>query len=269
MTQASNYLEGKFYDHVLRATVFTPPATVFMALFSSTASLANLEQGTLTGEVAVGGYARTAITFGAAAARALSNSGQVSYPTVSGANYPDPVRFYAFMDANTAGNVLAYGQFDSDLTFVIGNTPQFAAGLMQVNYAAGSSVSDYLANKLLDLAFRNVAYTVPTVRVGLFGTTASVAALKAGTLTGEIAGNAYARQTVTFGAPTDGVGSNSADVVFGPATPGAWGVVRYFALLDAASSGNVLSAAQLTSDLTVNIGNPPRFVAGQLQKSFA
>lgn len=266
MSQASNYLEAALYNHVLRAINYTPPVNVYMALFGTTASLALLEAGTLTGEVAVGSYARQAVTFGAPAARAITNSAQIQYPVLS-ADYPNPVRFFAFMDASTAGNVLSYGQFDSDLTFVTGNQPTFAAGLMQANFATGSPFSDYLAHALLNHTFRNTAYTSPTVRVALFGTTASVANLKAGTLTGEVFGNAYARKPVTIGAPTDGAGSNSAEVLFDQATPAGWGTVRFMALIDALTAGNVLAANQLTSDLVVNTNNTPRLPIGSLQVS--
>lgn len=266
MTQASNYLEGKLIDHVFRATNYAPPAAIYFALFSTAASLAQLEAGTLTGEVAVGSYARQPVTFAAAAARAIVSNAAVSFPLLT-ADYPDPVRFYAFMDASSAGNVLAYGQLNSDLTYVSGNTPIFDAGLLTIDFAAGSALSDYLVHAILNHVFRNTAYTSPTVRVGLFAAAASVAALKAGTLTGEIAGNGYARQTVTFGAATDGVSANTNALSFGPATPAGWGTVLHGALLDAASAGNVLTAASLASPLVVNLNNNPRIAIGALTQS--
>lgn len=268
MSQASNYLETQLYNHVLRAVNYASPTTVYLALFGTSASLASLEAGALTGEVAVGSYVRQAITFGAPAAREVAQNAQVQYPTLS-ADYPNPVRFFAICDASTSGNILSYGQFDSDLTFVTGNQPTFASGLIKANFAAGSSISDYLAHALLNHVYRNTAYTSPTVRAALFGTTASVAALKSGTLTGEISGNAYDRKTVSFGAPTDGVGVNASEVLYETATPSGWGTVRFSALMDAATVGNVLYANQMTSDLVVNAGNRPRFPAGTLSASIA
>lgn len=266
MSQASNYLENKLIDLVLRGVAWTPPNPVYLALFGTAATLAQLEAGTLTGEVAVGSYARQPTTFGAPAARAITNSGAVSYPTLT-ADYPNPVRFYAFCDALTAGNILSYGQLDSDLTYVTGNVPTFDVGQLTVNFLAGASVSDYLAHVLLNQVFRNTAFTPPTVRIGLFGAGASVAALKLGTLTGEIAGNGYARIVVPFGAPTDGLSLNTGVLTFGPATPSGWGSVQFSALIDAAASGNVLSAAALASPLVVNLNNTPRIAVGALSQS--
>lgn len=35
MSQLSNYLENKLIDHVLRNTAYTPPATVYLALYTT------------------------------------------------------------------------------------------------------------------------------------------------------------------------------------------------------------------------------------------
>lgn len=268
MTQLANALETALINHTLRATAYTPPASVFLAMFDTTASLANLEAGTLTGEVAVGSYARQAVAFGAAASRQIQNSGTISFPTLT-ANYPDPVRFVAFMDAVSGGNVMAYAQLASDLTWVTGNVPQFLAASLTIQFAGSNGVSDYLANKLLDFAFRNQAFSAPTPRLALFGTGASLANLRAGTLTGEVSGNGYARQPITFGAPTDGVVANNGNVVFPAANPAGHGIVRYAALMDALSAGNVLFCAQNAADVTVNLNNQYQASTGQVTASLA
>jgi hypothetical protein len=123
--------------------------------------------------------------------------------------------------------------------------------------------STYLANKLYDLVYRNTAYTSPaTVYAALFTSSSSLAALKAGTLTNEVSGGSYARVAVTFGAPTDGDGS-AGTTTFTTATAG-WGTVRFVAIMDASTSGNVLSYAQLTSDVTINNGNTFQFNSSSL-----
>lgn len=127
----------------------------------------------------------------------------------------------------------------------------------------------YLENELYDHLFRNLAYTRPTtVYAALFGTTASTALLEAGTLTGEISGDAYARQAITFGAPTNGLGSNSVAVTFPVATPGNWGTIRYMAIMDASTAGNVLMYTQLDSDVVINAGNQFQFNVGDIDPDF-
>lgn len=133
MSAASNYLETKIYDHVLRNTSYTPAATIYVALFTSTGTAAELEAGTLTNEVTGGSYARQTIAFGASSNGVGSNSGTITFPTAS-AGW-GTVRFAAVMDASSAGNVLVYGQLTSDVTINSGNTFQFNAGSFSASVA--------------------------------------------------------------------------------------------------------------------------------------
>lgn len=115
MSEASNYLEDALYNHTLRNIAFTSPATIRAALFTLTATGAEIEVGTLTNEVASNAYARQAITFGAPSNGSGSNSGAVTYPTASPAGW-GTIRFTAIMDAASSGNVLIYTQLDADVT---------------------------------------------------------------------------------------------------------------------------------------------------------
>lgn len=136
-----------------------------------------------------------------------------------------------------------------------------------------SEASNYLETNLFNHVLRNTAYTSPaTIRVALFTSTATGAELEAGTITNEVANsNAYARTAVTFGAPTDGVGSNSSAVTFPTASGGNWGTIRFCAIMDSAThgAGNVLIYTQLDADVVINNGNTFQFNSGQLVASFA
>ena len=124
----SNYLENELLDHTLTGAggAWTAPTTLYVALFGTTASLANLEAGTLTGEIATGGYARQTCTFGNAASGVSSNNADITW-TASGADY-GTVRYAAIMDATTAGNVLFYGQLAADKTITDGDVFKFLTG---------------------------------------------------------------------------------------------------------------------------------------------
>lgn len=133
-----------------------------------------------------------------------------------------------------------------------------------------SEASNYLEDALYNHTLRNVAFTSPSgVWAALFSSSASAGELEAGTLTNEIVGNAYARQAITFGAPSGGSGSNSGAVTYPSATPGDWGTVRFTAVMDANSSGNVLIYTQLDADVTINNGNTFQFNAGGFVATFA
>jgi hypothetical protein len=132
-----------------------------------------------------------------------------------------------------------------------------------------SAASNYLETAIFNHVFRNTSYTpAATLYLGLFTSTATAADLEAGTLTNEVSGGSYARQTVTFGAPSNGVGSNSGTVTFPTATAG-WGTIRYVAVMDASTSGNVLWYAQLSSDVTINSGNTFQFNSASVSPSVA
>lgn len=126
-----------------------------------------------------------------------------------------------------------------------------------------SAMSDYLENAIGNAVLRNIAFTSPaTVYVALF--TAAPADAGGGT---EVSGGGYARQAVTFGAPSNGVFTNSADVVFPTATAN-WGTIVAFALFDAPTAGNMLIYGNLSASKTVNSGDQFRFPAGQLSITF-
>lgn len=133
MSQASDYLENKVIDHVFRNTTYTPAATLYLALITSSGSSAGLEAGTLTGEVSGGSYARQTVTFSAASGGSTSNSGTITFPAAS-ATW-GTIRYVAVMDASSAGNVLWYQQLTSDVTINSGNTFQFNTGSVTITVA--------------------------------------------------------------------------------------------------------------------------------------
>jgi len=103
-----------------------------------------------------------------------------------------------------------------------------------------TAYSDSILNVL-----RGTARSAITPYVGLFSTAPSSDS-DSGT---ELSGSGYARQAVTFGAPTAGTGSsrriaNTNQITFGPATA-AWATAVAFGIWDAASGGNLLYYGQL------------------------
>jgi len=123
--QATNYLEGKIVEHVLRNVSFTSPATVYLALFSS----ATDEAGSGT-ELAGNGYSRQAITFGAHSGGTCTNSNTVTFGPAS-ANWAT-VTDAAIMDAATTGNMLIYGVLAASKTVNSGESLQFSVGQISV-----------------------------------------------------------------------------------------------------------------------------------------
>jgi hypothetical protein len=120
------------------------------------------------------------------------------------------------------------------------------------------NLSDYLETVYLNW-LRGTATTPPsTLYLALF----TVAPTDAGGGT-EVTGGAYARQVVTFGAPSGGQIVSSADVVF-PEAAANWGTVVACAVFDAATAGNQLAQGPLASSATINTGTVYKLLAGQV-----
>ena len=125
-------------------------------------------------------------------------------------------------------------------------------------------MSNYLENALINVTLRNTAYTTPTtVYVALFTTDPTDAG--SGT---EVSGGSYARTSVTFGAPSNGVSTNSADVTF-PTATGSWGTVSHIGIYDALTTGNLLYYTPLDVSKTVTTGDIFKISTGNLSVTLA
>jgi hypothetical protein len=125
----SNYYEGKVLDHMFRNVAFTPPATVYVALF--TAAPTDAGGGT---EVSGGGYARQAVTFGAVSGGSpsqIANSAAVNFP-VATASWGTVVAFGLY-DAATAGNLLAWATLSTSKLIDVNDQAQFATGALTIS----------------------------------------------------------------------------------------------------------------------------------------
>lgn len=123
-----------------------------------------------------------------------------------------------------------------------------------------AALSDYAENALLEHLLNNVALTSPTdVYVALF--TSDSGELEAGTLTNEVSGGSYARQTAAFDAAASGATQNSGAVSFTdmPAV-----TVSHVAIMDAATAGNVLFHGALAASKTLNSGDTFTIATGDL-----
>lgn len=127
-----------------------------------------------------------------------------------------------------------------------------------------AEMSNYLENALINVTLRNTAYTAPTtVYLGLY--TSDPTDADVGT---EVTGNAYARQAITFGAPSNGVSTNTAAIEFPQAT-GSWGTVAYIGIRDALTAGNLLYHTPLDASKTIATGDVFRVAIGSLSVTLA
>ena len=117
--------------------------------------------------------------------------------------------------------------------------------------------SDYLAVKQLNNALRGIAYTPPTTLFAALFTTTPTSA--GGGV--EVATGSYARQPVTFSAPSGNQCLSSGGTYFNIPTLD-WGNIVGAALFDASTTGNMLYFGDLVTPRIVYAGDPVFFPAG-------
>lgn len=133
MSEASDYLENKIIDHLLRNQAFTPPSIIYVALFTA---VTGLEANNPTAEVSGGSYARQIITLSAASGGASSNSADITFPQAS-ASW-GTVSHFAIVDhaTNTTWgtnvNVLTWSPVDTNRLIDSGDTAKFNATTLGV-----------------------------------------------------------------------------------------------------------------------------------------
>ncbi len=127
-----------------------------------------------------------------------------------------------------------------------------------------AEMSNYLEAALINATLRNTSYTSPTtVYLALY--TDDPTDADTGT---EISGGSYARQSITFGAPSNGTSTNSAAIEF-PAATANWGVITHVGIRDALTSGNLLYHTALDASKTINNGDIFKILTSNLSVTLA
>jgi hypothetical protein len=127
-----------------------------------------------------------------------------------------------------------------------------------------SAISNYLENALINAVLRNIPYTSPAaVYLALY--TSDPTDANTGT---EVTGGSYQRQQITFGAPNDGMVSNSNEILF-PVATANWGTVTHIGILDAATGGNLLFYGAVTTPKTISTNDQLKINAGDISITLA
>jgi hypothetical protein len=125
MSEMSNYLEAALINVTLRATAYTAPTTIYVALYTSDPTDANT--GT---EVSGGSYARTSVTFAAQSNGASLSNADCTFPQATGSW--GTVGWIGLMDASTSGNLLYHTPLDVSKAIDTGDIFKIASGSLSV-----------------------------------------------------------------------------------------------------------------------------------------
>ena len=125
MSEFSNYLENALINATLRATSYTSPAAVYVALFTSDPTDAG--SGT---EVSGGAYTRKQATFSAPSGGVTSNSSDITFDQAT-ANW-GTVSHIGIFDASSSGNLLYHTPLTSSKTIETGDIFKIATSSLVV-----------------------------------------------------------------------------------------------------------------------------------------
>lgn len=135
MTDFTTYLKDALVNGTLRATNYTAPTTVYLALFTADPT----DAGTQTAEVDdhanyTSGYARQAAAFDAPSAGVTQNTDVETFGPV--VTTGDVIATHiGVMDAATAGNMLYHDSLTASKTIQNGDSLEVAAGEVSVTLA--------------------------------------------------------------------------------------------------------------------------------------
>ncbi|MGQ9698975.1 MAG: phage tail fiber protein [Armatimonadota bacterium] len=126
MGAISDYLEAALLNHVFRGVTYTPPTTLYVALYTSDPT--DADTGT---EVSGGGYVRQTVTFTTPSGGDVQNTTDIVFPTAT-ASW-GTITHVGIRDAATGGNLLYYGPLSVSKTIGAGDTFKIPAGQLVIS----------------------------------------------------------------------------------------------------------------------------------------
>ena len=262
---ASNYLEEKVLN-LMRGSSgesLIAPASLQLALFYSNPQ----ESGGEGTEASYQGYVRQPITFGAPQVSAsdatiltMSNDTVISFPEAAAAG--QSVAYVAVFD--NQNNMLLYSVLNPALTIQAGVTPVFRAGSLKWTWSG--NLSTYYRTLIMNtIRGANASISAFNPWIGLY-----IGNPFSGGL--EVSRSDYQRFAVTMGAPVQNETSGVARSVnigdsdnVSVAAESNWGIITYFAMMDAQTNGNIFAAASLGTSYNMLAGSVAGFHPGDLE----
>lgn len=271
MGSLSDYYEKKFLDHVFNVA-FTAPSTLY--IFLSTAD--PLDDASGIAEPSGNNYARETIAFNAAASRKVENTSLITFNQATGGSWGD-ITHWGICDHLTNAtwgtnvSLLAHGAFLSTKTVSDGKQPTIAAQEVDIEISAGA-VTNWLVHEMLDHLFNVGSFAKPDTYMGLL--TSNGADADGDPTAKEPSGNNYSRVQVNpngGSSPTWDLASGATPalvqnthLVQMPTPSGSWGTVTDWAIVNAATTGQLLFYADLGGDETIGNGDDVEFPIGNI-----
>jgi hypothetical protein len=265
----SPYLENKLINHLLRNTSYSPPSTVYAALYTVAPT-----ETRASGEVEVSGtgYARQPVTFTVSGSYAFNDS-TITFPEAT--TDWGTVVGVTIMDASTEGNVLFWGATTNSLVVSSGESYIINAGMLNVGLRGGTKGGwgNGIPAELLDHVLKNSAYSSPGSSVYMalgknlaYDTTYNFTGWTEVSTSG---GTGYSRKQITsWYSPTSGSTCNLSEIVFAnPPIAVEWGAVTHVVIYNNSAGGNALLWGKLRSPIYIIDGDGLKFAPSDIDIS--
>jgi len=272
MSNASNFLEDAVLNHFFRNNAVAAPPQVFLALYRTDPTDFDTGQ-----EISGGGYIRQQITFNAPIPQgnisSITNNANIQFPeaTADWTTGSETVGFWGIRTALTGGNLLAYGEFrdegrQNDGKYAVTRFDQFTVPAGRIIIQFNNRSSNWLRNAVLNHFFRNTAITASSqVFLGLY-----ISDPTSEDIGVEVSYPGYARQVITFDAPSQSGGAaviRNSTVLNFPIPEVNVGSIPFFGIRSAATGGNLMAFAPWAVAKEIFAGMQFSVSAGNLEVS--
>lgn len=130
MSGLSTYLAGAILGWIKSTAFPADPAAVYVSLHDGDPGDAGTAGTDVTTTINAGG--RVAVTFGAVAAKAITNDADVDFGTADG---PADVDYFGVWDASSAGNFLGGGALVTPRSILTADPVKFPVGSLTIDLA--------------------------------------------------------------------------------------------------------------------------------------
>lgn len=274
MSQFSDFGENQIADFARGEGLSTLPANWYLTPLSAysdssateiTAGLARVSKArSLVNFAGTQGDGTTLASSGTT--HTTSNNNSIAFGTATGSATMSHVGFF---DLSVDGNCWFAWELATPLSIIDTDVVTIAAGQVKFSLGLSGGLSDYLANKLIDLIFRGQAYSFPATMYHALYTSApsnsgggtevgggvGYARASLASSLAAISGTQAAGSTVASSGTTGRISNNV--VVTHPQPTGSWSTPGWGGWLDASSAGNLLFWHALSNSATIGATSPP------------
>ena len=251
MGSITNYTENNILNHFFGKELFVPLTNMYLALFVDDPT----EEGLTVSEPSLFGYARTEIVFGTAANRTIAQSGAITFPQCDGGGW-GTLQHWGIMDAETGGNMIAYGELETPLVTFNSYITYIKDGAVQISMLPGT-VSDAVANLGLTALFNGIP--IPFFDLYIAFCYESPEDSDDGSTIPELVGGNYSRvKFANWSYATEGITLNETSIEF-PLPSEDWRNITHTALCDAVIGGNMVFYGISNPNQAPTKGKPVRY----------